>query len=227
MTKIQKIHLHEQVSQEIQNYIQEHELNEGDKLPSVESMTELFGVGRSSLREALRYLEAVEIVKVENGKGIFVRDVDTFRFSGKVKVENEKKSLLSILDVRRALESKAIELAAIHITDKQIKEIELCLVEYRKLKESNKDTSMIDLHFHRLVIKASANPILETVINSISDLYSKFFNDPLGNKQLFDETYSFHFTMFDAISEHDGTRALNEFNKMMNCIENIIKSYKE
>lgn len=227
MSKIQKVHLHEQVSQEIQNYIQENELKEGDKLPSVESMTVMFGVGRSSLREALRYLEAIEIVRVENGKGIFVRDVDTFRFSGKVKVENEKKFLLSILDVRRALEGKAIELAAKHITAKQIKELELCLLEYRKLKEANKDTSMIDLSFHRLIMKAAANPILESVLNSISDLYNKFFNDPLGNKQLFDETYPFHFTMFEAISAHDSVRALEEFNKLMNCIEDIIISYKE
>jgi GntR family transcriptional regulator, transcriptional repressor for pyruvate dehydrogenase complex len=227
MGKIQKIHLHEQVSQEIQNFIQEHELKEGDKLPSVEAMTVMFGVGRSSLREALRYLEAIEIVRVENGKGIFVRDVDTFRFSGKVKIENEKKFLLSILDVRRALEGKAIELAAKHITAKQIKELENCLSEYSRQKESNKDTSMIDLSFHRLIMKAAANPILESVLNSISDLYNRFFNDPLGNKKLFDDTYLFHFTMFDAISAHDVIRALEEFNKLMNCIEAIIISYKE
>jgi GntR family transcriptional repressor for pyruvate dehydrogenase complex len=227
MRIIQKILLHEQVSQGIQDYIQENELKEGDKLPSVEAMTVIFGVGRSSLREALRYLEAIEIIRVENGKGIFVKDVDTIRFSGKIKVENEKKFLLSILDVRRALEGKAIELAAKHIMDKQIKEIEVCLVEYRKLKENNKDTSMIDLSFHRLIIKAAANPILESVINSISDLYVKFFNDPLGNKQLFDETYLFHFTMFEAISAHDAEGALGEFYKMMNCIEELITSYKD
>jgi GntR family transcriptional repressor for pyruvate dehydrogenase complex len=227
MRKIQKIHLHEQVSQEIQNYIQEKELKEGDKLPSVDGLTTMFGVGRSSLREALRHLEAIEIVRVENGKGIFVRDVDTFRFSGKVKVDNEKKFLLSILDVRRALEGKAIELAAKHITQKQIKELELCLDEYRKLKESNQDTSMIDLTFHRLIMKAAANPILESVLNSISGLYEKFFNEPLGNKQLFDETYPFHITIFEAISRHNNVQALIEFNKLMDCIEKLIKSYKE
>lgn len=227
MRKIQKILLHEQVSQGIQDYIQENELKEGDKLPSVDAMTDMFGVGRSSLREALRYLEAIEIIRVENGKGIFVRDVNTFRFSGKIKVDNEKKFLLSILDVRRALEGKAIELAARNIMDKQIKEIEVCLVEYRKLKEGNADTSMIDLSFHRLIIKAAANPILESVINSISDLYAKFFNDPLGSKQLFDDTYIFHFTMFEAISAHDAAGALGEFHKMMSCIEESIISYKD
>jgi GntR family transcriptional repressor for pyruvate dehydrogenase complex len=225
MKKIKKIHVHEQVSQEIQNYIREYNLQEGDKLPSVEEMTQMFGVGRSSLREALRYLETVEIVRVENGKGIFVRDIDTFRFTGKVKIENEKKFLLSILEVRRALEGKAVELAAKRITQKEIIELENCLEEYSRLKKSDQDTSMIDLTFHRLIIKSSANPILESVLQSISGLYVKFFNEPLGEKRLFDETYPFHNTMFQAIAKHDVKHALGEFNKLMDCVEDLIKTY--
>lgn len=225
MRKIQKILVHELVSQEIQSYIQEKELKEGDKLPSVEEMTSMFGVGRSSLREALRYLEAIDIVRVENGKGIFVRDVDTFRFSGKVKIERERHFLLNTLEVRRALEGQAVELASKRITASQIKELELCLEEYRVLKESDKDTSQIDLAFHRYVIKAAHNPVLETVMDAISGLYEKFFNEPLGEKQLFDETYPYHRTMFDAIAAHDTEGALKEFQKMMDCIEDKIKSY--
>ncbi|MDQ8734464.1 FadR/GntR family transcriptional regulator [Paenibacillus sp. LHD-38] len=225
MAKIQKILVHELVSQEIQNYIQEKDLQEGDKLPSVEEMTQMFGVGRSSLREALRYLEAIDIVRVENGKGIFVRDVDTFRFTGKVKIERERQYLLNTLDIRRALEGKAVELASKNITVAQIKELELCLERYQALKESSKDTSQIDLAFHRYIIKAAHNPILETVMDSISGLYEKFFNEPLGEKQLFDETYPYHRTMFDAVAAHDTERALEEFNKMMDCIEEKIKSF--
>ncbi|WP_028608526.1 FadR/GntR family transcriptional regulator [Paenibacillus harenae] len=226
MGKIQKLLVHELVSQEIQNYIQEKELKEGDKLPSVDEMTQMFGVGRSSLREALRYLEAVDIVRVENGKGIFVRDVDTFRFSGKVKVERERDFLLNTLDVRKALEGKAVELASKRITKAQIKELEDCLEEYRILKESHKDTSRIDLQFHRYVIKAADNAVLETVLDSMSGLYEKFFNEPLGDKQLFDETYPFHITMFDAIAAHDTERAMDEFHKMMACIEDKIRTHQ-
>ncbi|WP_219835133.1 FadR/GntR family transcriptional regulator [Paenibacillus sp. R14(2021)] len=226
MGKIQKILVHEQVSQEIQNYIQEKELSEGDKLPSVEELTKMFGVGRSSLREALRYLEAMDIIRVENGKGIFVLDMNTFRFMGKVKIERERNFLLHTLEVRRALEGQSVFLASKRITDKQIAEIEVCLAEYHRRKESGKDTSQIDLAFHRHVIKAANNPILETVLDSISGLYEKFFNDPLGNKQLFDETYPFHITMFDAIKSHDTDNAMAEFYKMMDCIEGILKSAK-
>jgi GntR family transcriptional repressor for pyruvate dehydrogenase complex len=225
MRKVQKILVHELVSQEIQNYIQEKDLKEGDKLPSVEEMTLMFGVGRSSLREALRYLEAIDIVRVENGKGIFVRDVDTFRFSGKVKIDRERNFLLNTLDVRRALEGKSVELASKNITLAQIKELEECLEQYRILKESNKDTSQIDLAFHRYIIKATHNPILETVMESFSGMYEKFFNEPLGNKQLFDETYPYHITMFKAIAAHDTQGALVEFNKLMDCVEEKIVSF--
>ncbi|MBP3962025.1 FadR/GntR family transcriptional regulator [Paenibacillus lignilyticus] len=226
MKKIQKILVHEQVSQEIQNFIEEKELSEGDKLPSVEEMTQMFGVGRSSLREALRYLEAMDIIQVHNGKGIFVKDVNTFRFTGKVKIEREKNFLLSILEVRRALEGQAVALASKRITSKKIAEVEECLEEYRILKEGNKDTSQVDLAFHHHIIKAANNPVLETVLDSISGLYEKFFNDPLGDKQLFDETYPFHITMFKGIAEHDTRTALEEFSKLMDCIEEKIKSAK-
>ncbi|MDQ0919761.1 FadR/GntR family transcriptional regulator [Paenibacillus sp. V4I5] len=225
MPKIQKYNVHELVAQEIQRYIEENALKEGDKLPSAGELTAMFGVGRSSLREALRYLEAVDIVRVENGKGIFVRDVDTFRFTGKVKVENEKKFLLSILDVRRALEGKAVELSARNINANQLKELEKILHEYKRLKESGKDTSQIDLAFHQHIIKSSGNPILESVINSMSGLYQKFFNDPLGEKRLFDETYPFHHTIYEGISQHDPERATGEFHQMMDCIEKLIKTY--
>ncbi|SFJ14531.1 DNA-binding transcriptional regulator, FadR family [Paenibacillus sp. UNC496MF] len=225
MAKIQRQSMPELVSQEIQHFIEEQSLQEGDKLPSVEAMTQMFGVGRSSLREALRYLEAIDVITVVNGKGIFVRDVGIFRFAGKIKIEKEKRFLLSILDVRRALEGKAVELAAKRITPSQIRELTACLREYAKLKEAGQPTSQIDLAFHRGVMRAAASPILSSVLESISSMYEKFFHEPLGEQKLFDETYEFHHTMFAAIADHDPVRALAEFDKLMNCIEEIIKAY--
>lgn len=224
--KIQKILVHELVAQEIQNYIEENALREGDKLPSMEVLSGMFGVGRSSLREAMRYLEATDVVQVENGKGIFVRDVDSFRFSGKVKIERERTFLLDILEVRRALEGQAVRLAAKRIKPEEISEIEQCLERYRKLKDDGQDTSKIDLMFHRLVIKAARNQVLEAVLDSFSGLYEKFFNEPLGNKELFDETYPYHRTMFDAIAAHNPEQAVEQFHRMMDCIEDKIKSFK-
>ncbi|WP_054027899.1 FadR/GntR family transcriptional regulator [Bacillus sp. FJAT-28004] len=223
--KVKKQNVHELVSEEIQKYIEVKGLQEGDKLPSAEELTKLLGVGRSSLREALRYLEAIDIVKVVNGKGIFVNDSDSYRYSGKVKIENEKKFLLHILDVRRALEGKAVELAAIRISDEKIEKMRLCLVEYDECKRRGLDTSAIDYTFHQYIYDAAANPLLHSVYESISELIKRFFAGPFGVKELFDNTYPFHRTLFDGIAKHDVHHALAEFNKMMDIIEETIRHY--
>ncbi|MDQ6418912.1 FadR/GntR family transcriptional regulator [Paenibacillus sp. LHD-117] len=223
--KIKKQHVHELVAEEIQKYIEDKELQEGDKLPSAEELTKLFGVGRSSLREALRYLEAIDIIKVVNGKGIYVNDAGSFRYSGKVKVENEKKFLLHILDVRRALEGKAVELAAMRINPEMIEKLRLCLKEYDERKQRGLDTSAIDFEFHQQIYHAAANPLLHSVYESIAGLIEKFFAGPFGVKELFDNTYPYHRTMFDGIAQHDVAHALTEFHKMMDIIEETIRKY--
>ncbi|WP_262679098.1 FadR/GntR family transcriptional regulator [Paenibacillus sp. J5C2022] len=226
MTRIiKKQHVHELVAEEIQKYIEDKELKEGDKLPSAEQLTRLFGVGRSSLREALRYLEAIDVIKVINGKGIYVHDAGSYRYSGKVKVENEKKFLLHILDVRRALEGKAVELAAKRISDETIQKMKHILDEYDDRKQRGQDTSNVDFRFHQLIYDAAANPLLHSVYESISALIERFFSGPFGVKELFDDTYPFHHTMFEGIANHDADHALAEFHKMMDIIEETIRKY--
>jgi len=223
--KINRRQLHELVSEEIRKYIEEKGLKEGDRLPSMEQLTRMLGVGRSSLREALRYLEAIDIVKIVNGKGIYVKDADSFRYTGKVKIENEKKFLLHILDVRRALEGKAIELAAARITEEMMEKMRACLDTYDELKRNNQDTSAIDYEFHQYIYQAAANPLLQSVYDSISELVKRFFNEPLGDKTLFDNTYEFHRTLFEGIANRDPERALAEFHKMMDVVEQSIRNF--
>ena len=56
----------------ILDYIREHDLNPGDKLPSQESLLAMMGVSRTSLREAMKTLEARNVLEAKNGKGIYV-----------------------------------------------------------------------------------------------------------------------------------------------------------
>ena len=58
----------------IQNYISENGLTQGDKLPSQEQLIAMMGVSRTSLREAVKTLEAKGILTVLNGKGIYIAD---------------------------------------------------------------------------------------------------------------------------------------------------------
>lgn len=211
------------VSQEIKTFIKDHGLQENDKLPSVAILAEMLGVGRSSIREGLRDLEATGFIRVENGKGIFVRDADIYRIEATIKVENEKIFLLQISEVRRALEGKAVELAAKNATDEQIVEMEKLMVDYERLREKGEETAEVDLKFHKAIYKASQNPVLSSVVESVWDTFNRFWMKPFGIDTIFDDSFPFHKTMLEAIKKHDVKQAKKEFNKLLDTVENSIR----
>ncbi|GAB4074996.1 GntR family transcriptional regulator [Barrientosiimonas marina] len=62
------------VLQEIRKYIDEHDLQPGDKLPSERELSENLQAGRSSIREALRAMELLGLVETRHGEGTFLSD---------------------------------------------------------------------------------------------------------------------------------------------------------
>ena len=69
---IKRVSLQSEIIRYIQSYIEEHDLKEGDRLPSQGQFIEMMQVSRTALREAVKTLEAEGIVEVLNGKGIYV-----------------------------------------------------------------------------------------------------------------------------------------------------------
>ena len=60
----------------IKEYILEHDLKPGDSLPPEGQLVEDLGVGRSSVREAVKSLQSVGIVDVRQGNGLYVRELN-------------------------------------------------------------------------------------------------------------------------------------------------------
>ncbi|MFD1773356.1 FadR/GntR family transcriptional regulator [Paenibacillus rhizophilus] len=220
MKKIKKVQTHEMVSKEIKDYIQQNNLKKGDKLPSVEQIMENLGVGRSSIREAIRYLEALDIIEVLNGKGIFVKEPSLYQLSTKFTVEDEKSALLQLCDVRRGLEGIAVELAAVRATQEHVDE----MWYYYELigKTTGAESSIADMKFHQAIYRASGNVILQEIIGSIWNTFVEFWRAPFGNKDFFYDSYPFHKSVVEAIEEKDAQKAREEFNKMMDVMVRAI-----
>ena len=58
-------------------YISKKGFSVGDKLPPERELAEQLGISRNSLREALKVLEAMDVVEIRHGSGIFLRKEDT------------------------------------------------------------------------------------------------------------------------------------------------------
>jgi len=197
-----KMNLHQQAAVSIRKYIRENQLNIGDKLPSQSELMEILGLGRSSLREALRLLEGMGLLQILVGKGIYVRNAPDFQAS--IPLTAGEGSMLQVLEVRKMIERCTIELAIKHATTDDLATMENNLNKFEALAMPEawaEGTSEADYDFHQSVYASTHNPVLIHLIQSISDQYNQFWNPNL--RGLFYETVKHHRLMFLAIKSRD------------------------
>ena len=114
MGKLESRSLAEQAADNIEQLIIENRWTPGEKLPNEMDMVEKLGVGRGTVREAIKILESRNVVEIRRGKGTFVcdnigkvGDPLGFRFAS-----DKKKLAEDLSDFRAMLEPQIAEIAA-------------------------------------------------------------------------------------------------------------------
>jgi len=150
-------------------------LKPGEKLPAERQLIELLGVSRPTLREGIAALTAMGILEARQGAGTFVSDLDPARIvEPLVLIVNLNSEVLrELFDVRRILESGAIQLAAEHIGDDELAELHRLLSELRAARCSLKRFMKLDIEFHRTIHRASHNELLIALLESVGHLASE------------------------------------------------------
>jgi len=166
----------EKIAAEIKTFITEGKLKVGDRLPSERDLAPMLGVSRNSLREALKVLATSGIVEIRHGQGVFIKNYDPEHlFKQYLDGFNiDKNKLHDLYCVRRVLETQAVEWACIHATIDQLEQIkELILITKGELSDSPQAIHILaerDEKFHNLIVKASQNYVLETIMPSLFEL---------------------------------------------------------
>ncbi|MCG1027106.1 FadR family transcriptional regulator [Virgibacillus halodenitrificans] len=225
MKAVKKKRVSEIVADEIKEYIKKENLTEGDRLPPISTLVTLLGIGRSSLREALQLLENQGIVEILNGRGTFIKQMKAFHIQTAFEVENERQFLLEALEVRIALEGKAVELAAKEATKEDIIKMKSYLEEYIKnIQIGNREqANHSDALFHQTIYNAANNDLLKSMIESLWGTFHEFWNEPFGMEDIFDKSYPFHWELLTAIENHQSDEALVAFHKIMESVRSAIK----
>lgn len=131
----------------------------GGRIPNEAVLVEALGVGRNTVREAVRALAHAGILEVRQGDGTYVRA--TSEVSGALR-RLCGAELRDVLQVRRGLEVEGTRLAAAHRTDADVAELRT-LLDRRNAAEragATDDFARADAEFHLAVVRASHNPML-------------------------------------------------------------------
>ena len=147
---MEKQTLGEIAAQKLLGMIQDKGYTAGDKLPTEAELVERLGVGRNTVREALRLLNEAGVIETHKGKGSFVVVDGSELESGEGETEAYNEQFINSTNARILLEPSVVKEIAVTATDEELKAIAGCIGS----------KGYEDGEFHRSIIAATHNPVL-------------------------------------------------------------------
>ncbi|WP_374718782.1 FadR/GntR family transcriptional regulator [Parageobacillus toebii] len=224
--------IYEEVAEAIFEMIKTGALKPGDKLDSVQQLAEKFQVGRAAIREALTALKAMGLIELKQGEGTYVREFDpaTISFPLSIAVLMNKEDIWHLLEVRKLLEVGAASLAAQKRTDDDLIAMEQALHEMKEAIGNDELGEKADLAFHMAVAAASHNPILVSLMNSVSEMMIETMRETrriwlFSRQTTTEKLLQQHTEIFKAIKEKNADAAQERMLQHLTNVENILHKY--
>jgi DNA-binding FadR family transcriptional regulator len=179
----------EEIANQIRKELSERRLQAGDRLPPERVLAEQFGVSRNTLREALRSLENAGLLRLQKGAtgGAFVREStgdaiitglrDMFHL-GAIQPEH-------LTEARVLIESIAVRAACERATADDIEALNANIASAEsaaRAKIDFFDQAAIHLEFHRIIARATKNPVMVIVMEALIDVMQHFIR-AIGQKR--------------------------------------------
>lgn len=158
----------EKISQNIVEQIRKRLINgslqPGEVLPSEENLSKIFGVSRSSIREALQILEIQGIVDRKKRSGTVIRKLSILEMANIYMPRSDKESLLDLMETREILEVAIVELVSERASPKDIQELEN-LLEW--MVNNPQEAAEADVAFHLALARMSRNEVMFNIVKSL------------------------------------------------------------
>jgi len=219
-----------QVASQLRDLIVTGQVRTGDHLPNESELAAIFGVSRSTVREALRSLAAQSLVYTSRGVtgGTFVAELDAETVSEYLRTSlglmsgSAGVTVAELLETRAALEVPAARFAAIRRTNQDLD----LLAQYSTLKDIDDEAVRFDRNarFHELVLAASGNRLLGLVASPVFDVLKSRFRRDSVEKSYWNQVDKDHQEILQFIESGDSDGAENAMREHLQRLETTYKS---
>lgn len=206
-TFINKQSLADKVAAKIQEQVALGHYKVDDKLPIEPELMKNFGVGRSTIREAIKTLANTGLLRVQQGAGTFVANATNS--SEPFEQRLKRTDLVQLNEIRELFEMKIAEKAALNRTLADISIIKKHLADRKRAAEAGELEACIDadIKFHVAIAEASKNEILADLFKSVSLHLKKEFRHVHSDTENFRQTQPLHQQLLDNIVAGDAKKA--------------------
>ena len=148
----------------------------GDRLPTQQELAESMNVGRSSVREAMRELQALGFIELKAGSGAYLRSSVITPESAITWFQENAALLSDLFDVRFAIEPVAARLAASRCVSSEIADLEGICARFDRAAAAADVNGLVSLDeaFHRQVIVMSHNPLFGQMNEILTQAFRKY-----------------------------------------------------
>lgn len=181
----------------------------GDKLPNELDLSKELNVSRTTLREAIRILVALDILEIQRGKGTYVKENAFKKQQDLEQLSNIKVNAKDLYEMRLIFEPEAVYYAAIRATDSEIKRI----IEFGKKVEkeiSNHQDRTDDEHsFHKAIAQATHNEFMNKLMPILYQAISKGVYLSLQSDKAIEDTINDHRMIMEFLVQRNAEGAKN------------------
>ena len=226
--RVQRTRAPQVFAAQLRQMILEGQLTDGDPLPPERQLAEQTGVGRSSVREALRTLESEGLISTRPGRGggAVVRrpDVSTMARSIDVFVLGRQVKYSAVLEARQLLETGSAHLAALRRADSDIDQLRRHHHEMVTADASGDVGAFVDANvaWHIAINQASGNELVAGFMYGLTGvLRAAIGADDFNTSELRSETLRSHGQILDAIICRDGPAAARRMARHLHAHEEV------
>lgn len=166
---IERSSLAEQVARRLLDLVRTRNLKPGDMLPPERELATLMQVSRPSVREAVRGLQILGVLKARQGSGIYVSSLEATDLLGPLQLlmTLNPRNVGALYEARVLIDGELARMAALSLAETELARLRQMLEVQHGLTADPLGFRVSDMEFHRTIGEASGNPVLERVSHSL------------------------------------------------------------
>jgi len=221
---IKSTKIYKNIVEQIKTMIINGKLKAGDRLPSERELADSLAVSRTSVREALRILESMDLIQCRPGDGNFVKEItiDSLAKSIAWKIPLIKGAVLELYEARKIIEPGIVRIAAERATEEDILKMENIVEKQKKIVERGESICEVDDEFHRSIAEASKNKMIRKIINTLIDLESETDESNVEIKERPSESLKSHMNIVKYIKAREKEKARRAMLTHLTTVEKLV-----
>ncbi len=227
--------LPDQIAESIRELIVSGALSVDERLPNESELADQFGVSRPTVREALKRLAAKNLIRsqrgVSGGNFVSLPSEDQVRSdlatTATLLVSHQVFSLAQVAESRRVLESTCVRLAAERRTANHLSELHATFERQARPDLSDEEFCDADVEFHRVIVRAAGNPMLDYVMAFALEALHPSTNLVINRFRTRADVLTLQRDLLDAVEARDADGAVQAVGAQMDHLTTIYAEAQE